>query len=289
MNKLQKRALLADLALLGVAVIWGGGFVAAKIALEAVSPFYLLGIRVLGAGLLLALLFHQKLRQVNKKTVKTGIFLGLFLLIGQGMQVFGLQFTTPGKQAFLVASYTLFIPFVAWLIFKRRPQVPSILAGLIMLVGIGFLSLNEDFSIGFGDGLSILSAIFFAVHMVLIALCVQEHDPLQLSVLQLLAAGTMAFILAFIFEKPIIALPTASLISVGYLLLINTALAFSVQNFAQKFTTPTRSSIIVSLESLFGLIFSVLILKETFTSKMIVGVIFIAIAVGISKLEKATR
>lgn len=288
MNKMQKRALAADSALLLVAVIWGGGFVASKIALNSVTPFYLLGIRVLGAGLILSVILWKKIRHADRQTIKVGLALGMFLLIGQGMQIFALQYTTPGKQAFLVASYTLFIPFISWVILKRRPQLASILAGIIMLIGIAFLSLNENLTIGFGDGLSILSAIFFAVHMVLISRIVRQYDPLQISVFQLLSAGSIGLMLGIVFEPPLIEISSESGLALGYLLFINTAIASSVQNFAQKFTTATRSSIIVSLESVFGLFFSILILNEQFTNKMIFGIMLIVVAVVISKMEKIT-
>lgn len=288
MNKMQKRALAADSALLLVAVIWGGGFVASKIALNSITPFYLLGIRVLGAGLILSVILWKKIRHADRQTIKVGLALGMFLLIGQGMQIFALQYTTPGKQAFLVASYTLFIPFISWVILKRRPQLASILAGIIMLIGIAFLSLNENLTIGFGDGLSILSAIFFAVHMVLISRIVRQYDPLQISVFQLLSAGSIGLMLGIVFEPPLIEISSESGLALGYLLFINTAIASSVQNFAQKFTTATRSSIIVSLESVFGLFFSILILNEQFTNKMIFGIMLIVVAVVISKMEKIT-
>ncbi len=288
MNKMQKRALAADSALLLVAVIWGGGFVASKIALNSITPFYLLGIRVLGAGLILSVILWSKIRHADRQTIKVGLALGMFLLIGQGMQIFALQYTTPGKQAFLVASYTLFIPFISWVILKRRPQLASILAGIIMLIGIAFLSLNENLTIGFGDGLSILSAIFFAVHMVLISRIVRQYDPLQISVFQLLSAGSIGLMLGIVFEPPLIEISSESGLALGYLLFINTAIASSVQNFAQKFTTATRSSIIVSLESGFGLFFSILILNEQFTNKMIFGIMLIVVAVVISKMEKIT-
>ncbi len=288
MNKMQKRALAADSALLLVAVIWGGGFVASKIALNSITPFYLLGIRVLGAGLILSVILWSKIRHADRQTIKVGLALGMFLLIGQGMQIFALQYTTPGKQAFLVASYTLFIPFISWVILKRRPQLASILAGIIMLIGIAFLSLNENLTIGFGDGLSILSAIFFAVHMVLISRIVRQYDPLQISVFQLLSAGSIGLMLGIVFEPPLIEISSESGLALGYLLFINTAIASSVQNFAQKFTTATRSSIIVSLESVFGLFFSILILNEQFTNKMIFGIMLIVVAVVISKMEKIT-
>ena len=280
-------ALKADGALLGCAVIWGGGFVAAKMALDTIAPLYVLALRVLGAGLLLAALFWKRMKLVNRETVKVGALLGLVLLVGQALQIVGLQFTQPGKQGFLVASYTLLIPFVSWIILKRRPQPAAIIAGVVMLSGIGCLSLGKGMVIAFGDGLSILSAVVFAVQMVLISMMVRKYDPLQLSVLQLIFAGVTALLLALFFEPPIAEVSPQSAWAVAYLLLINTAVASSVQNVAQKYTSATHSSIILSLESLFSLVFSILLLGEVFTAKMVVGIVLIMAALLVSKLEKA--
>ena len=141
-------------------------------------------------------------------------------------------------------------------------------------------------SIALGDGLSITSAVVFAVQMVLISVMVRKYDPLQLSVLQLIFAGVIALVLAVVFEPPIAQVSQESAWAVAYLLLINTAVASSVQNVAQKYTSATHSSIILSLESLFSLIFSILLLNEVFTAKMVVGVVLIMIALAVSKLEK---
>lgn len=286
-NKREKQALAADGALLCCAVMWGGGFVAAKVALESVTPYYVLALRVLGAGLLLCVLFWRKLRTVNRKALGAAAVLSLFLLVGQALQTIGLQYTQPGKQAFLVASYSLLIPFVSWLVLKCRPQWPSFLAGVVMLTGIGFLSLSGGGGIQLGDGLSLLSAVVFAFNMVLISFFVRRYDPLQLSILQLMFAGGLALILALFLEPPLEAVTARSAWAVAYLLVINTAVAFSVQNVAQKFTSATHSSILLSLESLFGMIFSILLLNEVFTPRMLFGVVLIFAAVFISHLEKA--
>ena len=287
MNKREKQALAADGALFSCAVMWGGGFVAAKVALESVTPYYVLALRVLGAGLLLGMIFWQKLKSVKKEALGAAFILSAFLLVGQALQTIGLQYTQPGKQAFLVASYSLLIPFVSWLVFRKRPQWPSFLAGAVMLTGIGCLSLNGGAGIQLGDGLSLLSAVVFAINMVLISYYVRRFDPLQLSILQLVFAGVIALVLALVIEPPLHAVTARSAWAVAYLLLINTAVAFSVQNVAPKYTSATHSSILLSMESLFGMIFSILLLSEVFTPRMLIGVVLIFAAVLISKLEKA--
>lgn len=286
MNKMEKRALWADGALLFVAVIWGGGFVCAKIALTDVTPFYVLGLRVFGAGVILAGVFWRKLVHIDRKSLINGMLLGLLLSIGQGMQMVGLQYTTPGKQAFLVASYTLLIPFVSWFILKRRPPMVAIGAGFLTLMGVGFLSIRADFTIGFGDCLSLASAVFFAFHITLIGIFAHKGDPIRQTVIQLLTGGAISLVLAFIFEPPLGPIGRDSALAIGYLMLINTAIAFTIQNVAQGYTTATHSSVIMSLESVFGLGISVWLLGEAFTPKMMVGCGIIFCAVLMSKFDK---
>ena len=286
MNKMEKRALIADLALLGVAVIWGGGFVAAKMALEDVTPFYVLGLRVFGAGLILTLFFWKKLKTASKKSLKTGMLLGVLLFIGQGMQMVGLQYTEAGKQAFLVASYTLLIPFVSWAVSKRRPPWVAMLAGALTLVGIGCLSLNSNFTMSYGDLLSLASAVFFAVHITLIGYFAHQGDPIPLTVMQLLTGGILSLMVAFLFEPSVQMVSRQSMLAIGYLMIINTAIAFTVQNMAQKYTTATHSSVIMSLESVFGMLISIVLLNEIFTTRMAIGCGIIFCAVLISQFDK---
>ncbi len=282
-DKLQKRVLLADFSLLIVAFIWGGGFIAGKVALQSITPFYVLSFRFLLSGLIIGSIFFKKIKTVDKKTLISGLLLGCLLFVGQSLQTIGLNYTTAGKQSFLVATYTIFVPFISWYFNKKKPTIYSVISGLLTIIGIGFLSLQDTFNLSFGDTLTLLYAVVFAIQVVLIGLYVKDIDPISLTSIQLMVAGILSLISALLFEPNLNYFNTNTLLSIVYLILLNTTIAFLVQNTAQKYTSDTHASIIVSLQSLFGSLLSVLLLGEIFTKNMVIGCIFISIAVVMSK------
>lgn len=285
----KEKGFLADMALFLAAAIWGGGFVAGKWALISFTPFYISAFRFLGSGILLAVIFHKQLKQIPNNIKKAGVLIGSFLFLGQFIQVTALQYTTASKQAFIIASYTVFVPFLSWMILKKKPAYYAIIAGAMTLIGVGILSLNGDFSISIGDGLSLVYAIIFGLQIVLIGLFMQEMNVIQFTVIQFLTAGILSAICAVCFEQTPQEISQQAVAGIFYLIVFNTTIAFTIQNIAQKYTSDTHTSILLAMESLFGVIFSVLLLKESFTMKMVFGAAFILCAVILSKMEKIKR
>lgn len=275
--------MIADIALLLVAFIWGGGFITAKIASFCVTPFYLLSFRFLCSGLLLGAIFFKKIIRNDKKGLLAGALLGVLLYIAQTLQTIGLKYTTAGKQAFLIASYTVLVPFISWVLTKKKPTALSILSGFVTLAGIGFLSLQQNLSLSYGDGLSLLFAVTFALQIVIIGIYARNIDPIHLTTVQLLTAGALALISAQIFEPAVKSMNYQSIYGILYLVIFNTTIAFLVQNIAQKYTSDTHTSIIVSLEAIFGCLLSIVLLEEVFTNRMLIGSIMIFAAVILSK------
>lgn len=284
-NAVLKKAFFADISLLLVAIIWGGGFIAAKIALSSVTPLYLLSFRFLCSGIILGIVFFSKIIKIDKKSLLSGIILGVCLYFGQTLQTVGLKYTTAGKQSFLTASYTIIVPFISWLLTKKRPDIYSILSGFLTLLGIGLLSLQQNLSISYGDSLTLMFAAVFAFQIVLIGIYAKDINPVHLTTIQLLTAGTLTLVSALIFEPNIKFVNQESVMGILYLVIFNTTIAFLVQNIAQKYTSDTHTSIIISLESVFGCFLSILLMGEVFTGRMVAGCILIFIAVILSKAK----
>ena len=135
MEENRRRVLYADLSLLAVAVIWGGGFVAGKASLSGFSPMAVVALLFCGAALLSALLFFRILRKSDGRVIRHGLLLGVIQFAAQGIQLLGLKYTTPGKQAFLIAGYVVLVPFLLWIIMRKRPAVSSFAAGVVALTG----------------------------------------------------------------------------------------------------------------------------------------------------------
>lgn len=280
MNQVKnKKSIGADLSLLFVALIWGSGFIATKYGLDMISPLYLNAFRFSIAFILMVVIFHKKLKKVNKKNLIGGIVIGIFLYTAFAFQTVGLQYTTAGKQAFLTGTNVIIVPFLYWLVQGKRPDNYSFVATILTFIGIALLSLENGFQMQLGDSLTIVCAFLFACHIVSIGYYTKENDPIVLTVLQFGVAAILSLLTAFLFEDAPSNIPTSGILSVMYLGVFSTLIAFLIQNIAQSKTSSTHAAIMLSLESVFGSILSAILLAEVFSSQMIVGCVIIFIAI----------
>ncbi len=288
MEQSKKNRILADLVLIGVAFVWGSGFVSSKTAIAYMSPMMLMALRFTIASLLSAFIFKKNLKSISKETLKAGFIIGLFLFSAFTAQMVGLQYVEAGKQAFLTATNVIMVPFVYWAVKKKKPDKYNFIAAFIMFLGLVLLTL--DFTSGFsfspGDALTLFCAFLFACHIVSIGIFAGKHDPIALTVIQLSVAAILSLVYV-IFSGDILnfTFSQTGLLNAAYLGVFCTFLAFLGQTMAQKYTTATHTAIILSLESVFGSFLSILILNEHFTFLMFIGclVIFIGILTAETK------
>ncbi|WP_347561169.1 DMT family transporter [Senegalia massiliensis] len=283
----KKKSLYADMALVLVAIIWGSGFVVTKNGLDNMTPLFMNAMRFIIASILMSVVFFKKLKTVNKSDIIAGAIIGSFLFSAFAAQTVGLQFTTASKQAFLTATNVVMVPFLFWFISKRKPHNLEILATFITLVGIGFLTLEGGVALNSGDLLTLLCALLFAAHITSIGHFAKKHDPIVLTILQFIFAAIFSIILAIPFEPINLDISGQGWFTVLYLGGVSTLIAFLIQNIAQKYTTSTHTAIILSLEAVFGTLFSILLLGELFTIKMVIGsaIIFVGIITAETKWE----
>ena len=274
--------------LIFVTIIWGFAFVVVKNSLDYVPPLYMMAFRFTIASFVLALLFLPKFKHLDKSTFFHGMILGIFLFAAYAFQTVGLQFTTAGKNAFLTTTYVMMVPFLNWFFHKSKPSWNCVLAAIIALAGIGLLSLQGDFSMNRGDVLTIICGFFFAVHIIFISRYTQTQDPVLLTILQLAFSALFSWIFApftdgrFPLQET---LRTDVIVSMLYLGLFSTLLCFLLQNVCQKYLRASTTSLLLSFESVFGVIFSIIFLKEILTAKMIVGCVLIFFALVLSEVD----
>lgn len=265
--------LSSSLGLLLTALIWGFAFVIVKNSLDLIPPIYMLAFRFTLASAVLMLILGSKLRQITKTTLKNGAVLGLFLFLAYAFQTVGCQYTTAGKNAFLTTIYVIIVPFLHWLINHKRPDLYAIIGAIAALLGIALLSLQGEGGASIGDLLTLICGFGFAIHMVYIDKYTEKQDPVLLTLLQLSFTALFSWILAPFFDGafPIAALQPDILTGMLYLGLFSTLLGFLLQNVCQKYTAPSTASLLLSFESVFGVLFSVLLLNERLTPRMIIG------------------
>ncbi|MBS6374924.1 MAG: DMT family transporter [Erysipelotrichaceae bacterium] len=264
-----------------VAMVWGAGFIATDGALEGFTPFWMVSIRFVIAGLLLLPFAWRGLRGVSSHDIGKGCLAGILLFLAFAFQTIGLQYTTPSKNAFLTAVNVVLVPYLIWLLMKHRPTRKQVLCSLTCMIGVALLTLDGGLSnFSKGDVLSLICAVFFALHMM--SLERYSHiPPLSLTALQLLSAGISATLIALCTE-PFPHLPsTRAFGSLLFLIFGSTLLAYLLQTWAQQHTSANTTSLILTMEALFASLFSFLLLHEVMSVKMIIGGLIIFASVVI--------
>ena len=287
----QKRGALAKAALLVVTLIWGSTFIIFKDAMNGLPPLFILAFRYLVATVILSAVFFKKLRLINKTYLWQGAVLGVFLAAAYIFQTYGLQGTTPGKNAFLTAVYCVLVPFVSWAFFGGRPDRFNFLAAATCLAGIGFVSLDGDLSVMPGDWLTLVGGVFFALHIAFVAHFNSDKDAVTLTLVQFFTAGVICGAGSLCFETLPSSVPPAAWTEIIYLAVCGTAVAMLLQNVGQKYVSSSSAAIILSLEALFGVLFSVIFGYENLSVKLVIGfaLIFFAIITSETKWKFVRR
>ena len=275
---------LAITGLVTVTIIWGGGFVASDMALESLRPFQIMAIRFLMASVLMGAASIRELKRINFKELQAGILMGTALFVGFAFQIVGLQYTTPSKNAFLTALNVVMVPFISFILLRKKISRKSIAGAAMAIVGVGLLSLEKNMSLSMGDALTLVCAVGFAFQIFFTSEFVKKYRAVVLNFIQMLTAVLLSAICLFLFGETDFHVTPQGWLSVLYLGVVSTALCYLLQTASQKYVDETKSAIILSMESVFGTLFSILILHEQVTLRMVCGCIIILAAVIVSNL-----
>lgn len=287
----RARNTLGKLALYGAAIIWGTSFFLVKNQMDVFPPDRLLAMRFTVAASLLALIFYKKMRSSSLSDIWRSAVLGAILAVASLMQAFGITDTTPGKNAFLTAIYCVLVPFMFWLVKRRRPEAKSFIAAMLGLVGIGLISLTENLTIGWGDSLTLAGGVLYAAHIVGIATLGRDVDPVRSVVFQFTTAAIIFWAVDVVTPSQPAQVAPGDWLVMLYLAVFPTATGFLLQLVGQKFAPPAGASLILSLESVFGVLFSVVFYGEVVPPRVFAGfaVVFIAIVLSESDLKWPVR
>jgi len=287
----QTKGRLGKLALYGAALIWGTSFFLVKGQMDVFPPDTLLALRYSIAGILLALVFWKRLAASSWQDVWRSAALGVILAAGGLVQAIGITGTTPGKNAFLTAVYCVLVPFLFWAVRRKRPEGKSFAAAFLCLVGIGLISLTSDLTIGWGDSLTLVGGLLYAVHIVGVATLGRKVDPVRSIVVQFAVSSAIFWAADLVSPAKPLNIQPADWLVVLYLAVFPTAIGFLLQLIGQKFAPPAGASLILSLESVFGVLFSVLFYGEVVPPRVFVGfaVVFAAIFLSESELKWPQR
>ena len=290
MRKLAKPMLFA------AAFIWGSSFFIMKNTLDVMPTLFLLAIRFTAGALLLGLVCGKRWRAFTPDYLWRGAVIGAFLFLAYSVQTYGLAGTTPSKNAFLTAVYCIIVPFLYWLAARQRPDRYNILAALLCIAGVGLVSLTDALTVTYGDVLTLICAVFYASHIVAVAKVSPGKDIFLLTVFQFAFAALYAWVGGLLTEEfPAAALTRGDvLLSMAYLCVMATTVALLFQNVGMVWSDPASAAVILSLESVFGVLCSVVFYGDPVTPRLLAGfaLIFVAVVCSETKfsfLRKAER
>lgn len=282
------RAVRAELALAFVCIIWGTTFVVVKRALDDISPALFIAVRfTIGATLLLLVCLLRK--PSGPRRWMAGLITGFFLFLGYLLQTAGLKFTTPAKSGFLTALYIVFVPLFAAL-FYRKPPKPVEWAGVLLAAaGVGLMTLPATGlgDINTGDVMTIGCAVVFAIHILLLSHNSKRMSTEWLAFLQIAACAMFAGVSYRFVEQPFVRWTSPVLVALAITAVFATTLAFLIQTWGQRHTTPTRAVLIFSLEPVFAWLTSYFVENEVLTGRVMVGAACVLAGILLVELKPA--
>lgn len=292
---MKSSSLKSNFYLITTALIWGFAFVAQSMGLEHVGPFTFNAVRCAVGGIVLIpviLMNNKKAKRSGpvekgstKQLVLGGVLCGLILCVASAFQQFGLMHTTVGKSGFITALYIVLVPIIG-VFFKKRASLLVWISVVIAVVGMYFLCINENSPINIGDIYTLLCAVTFAFHIIVIDYFAPKVDGVKLSCIQFFVCALASGVMIPVFgEQPLLKDILTAWGPILYAGALSCGVAYTFQILGQRDTNPTVASLILSFESVFALLGGILLLKETPQMRELFGSLLMFGAVLLSQLN----
>ncbi|MEV0052873.1 DMT family transporter [Saccharopolyspora shandongensis] len=278
--------LLALVSLIAVTAVWGGTFVVVKDVTRAASPMDFLAVRFLMAAAVLMALRPSRVLRLNRRQWRHGVLLGLALGVAYIAQTYGQQYTAASTSGFITGMSVVFTPVIAGLLLRHRISATVLWAVGIATAGLGAMSLH-GFAMGPGEGLTLLCALFLALHITGLSEWSVAEDAYALTVVQLGVVGLLCLALG---APDGMDLPAdgSFWISVAGLAVVATSAGYLIQTWAQARLPASVVAIVLTLEPVFAGIFGVLVDHDALTARIVVGAALVVGAMCLAEFRSAT-
>lgn len=283
------------------AFIWGTAFVGQNVAMEHIGPFTFNGVRMLLAGfaLVVCVIISERGRQksgeapmqplekkaYNRTTLFGGIACGTALFVASTFQQFGVKYTTAGKAGFITALYIVIVPIFGIFLKKKINKIVWLCVA-IAVAGLYLLCIKDGFKIGLGDGLVLLCALFFSVHILVIDHFSPKADCIKMSCIQFFICAVLNLIIMPFFENPTFSSILQAWLPILFVGLLSGGMGYTLQIIAQKDTDPAVASLILSLESVFAVLAGAVLLHEVLSVREIIGCVLMFAATIFAQLPQ---
>lgn len=259
---MTRRQWTANLMLLGAALVWGSTFVPCKIAAASLGALFFNGLRFLLGALFVLSMAGRRLRGLSLQEVGRGALVGFVLFAGAAFQQAGLAFTTAGKAGFITGLYVVLVPLLLALFWRQRSGWNAWVASLLAATGLFLLSAEGRLSLAPGDGLVLVAAALYSLHVILIDRLVGRTEPLRLAAMQYLACGLYSLAVGLVLESPSWEALRPVWWTVLYTAVFSVVVGYTLQMLGQRDAPPTVAAVMMSLESVFAALFGGWLLGE---------------------------
>lgn len=285
---MNRQALRADLLMLLTAMIWGSAFVAQRLGMDFIGPFLFTALRFcLGALILLPLFLrkprHRPAESLNRGLLLGGIVMGLALTVGINLQQVGLLFTTVTNSGFITGLYVIVVPLLGLLI-GQRAGLGTWLGASLAVVGMFFLSVGENFQVASGDWLQLAGAFVWGLHVLLVGVFAQRHDPIRLAVIQFATCGLISLLLAVLLEPIVWSAIVQAAPAILYGGIIAVGIGYTLQVVAQQHAIASHAAILFSLEAVFAAMAGAFFLDESLALRGYFGAALMFIGMLVAQL-----
>lgn len=281
MNPDTRQHLRANLLMLIAAMIWGSAFVAQRLSLDAIGPFLFTGLRfLLGALIVLTLIVcvrRPALAELSRREpggarelLGAGALLGVVLAASISLQQIGLQYTKVANAGFISSLYVVIVPLLG-VLFRHRTGIATWLGASLAAVGMYFLSVDEHFSMLYGDWYQLAGALVISVQMMLVGRFARRHDTLMLALVQFVTCGVTCLAVGLAVEPVSLAVLARAAPTIAYGGALSVGVAYTIQVVAQKYAAPSHAAVIFSMEGVFAALAGWLVLGETLSTRAMFG------------------
>lgn len=265
---MKNQKLKGNLLLLLTSFVWGVSFIAQSKGVEAISPVTFNGVRsLLGGVVLLPVIWFLDrgkrkkgipVQKLNKTLVVGGVICGLFLCLASTIQTSGMVYTSPGKAGFITALYMVIVPIIG-IFLGKRPRPIILISVLVAVCGLYLMCIDSALTINKGDIMILVCAFLFSGHILAIDYFSPKVDGVKLACIQFFVCGLLDIIWMFVYEQPRLEPILDCWLSIGYSGIMSCGVAYTLQIVGQKYTDPTSASILMSLESVFATLSTVVL------------------------------
>jgi drug/metabolite transporter (DMT)-like permease len=276
--------LLAEVGLVGAALIWGFNFILVKLAVGHMPPIYYVGLRFLVGAVFLLPFSWKQMRQLDRRGWSIGLGVGVLLFGGFALQTIGLVSTSPGVSGFLTSLYVIMVPIFIGVTTGRWPSFMVGVGVVVVVGGFALLSLYGHLAFGWGEVWTLLATIFWALHILGVAYGSNRLGSLAFVQLQLSVCAVLSLAGSFAFEHPQLFPGWPATGAIFWTGVMGSLVAYVLMVVGQKHTAPTLAGVIMSLEAVFALIFSILVGYDSLMLRTLLGFILVFAGTTVARL-----